>query len=134
MNPRAYAFDPDGGIDAIVLDYVDGCPVLADAPPEPTAFDLHRLVDPSIPGSAEPAEPNPDDDEPSAADRCWWAESTRNACLAGVPLDTFRVMCAAAGLGAVGFCDGFEPHAEDWPTLDDVPLPTWDDGLLLAEV
>jgi len=41
-------------------------------------------------------------------------------------------MCDAAGLGPVGFVEGFDPDTSDWPTSADVPLPTWDDEPALA--
>lgn len=74
MTPRP-TFDPDGFIDALVVDHEDGFPVTVEAPPDPTGFDLaglHRLVDPSIPADAIPAEPG-EPSGPTAADSAWWA-------------------------------------------------------------
>lgn len=127
MRPRP-TFDPDGFIDALVVDHEDGFPVTVEPSPEPTDFalaGLHRLVDPTIPASAVPTEPAPDDDEPSTADRRWWALMTREHCPEGVPLPLYRLACEVVGLGPVGFCEGFEPHAGDWPS---------DTGVIPAEL
>lgn len=115
-------FDPFGSLDGLVHGEIDGHPVFAllddQSPPPFPDFDL--LDDRDVP--AEVA----DTDHVLDADRAWWMEQTAAHCPADVPLTTYRAMCDDAGLGPVGFCTGFEPHAEDWPTAADVPLPAWD--------
>ncbi len=84
-------------------------------------FRCRELTDPTIDDRAVPADlPDlADPDGPTAADAAWWAESTRLRCPIGVPLPLYRLACECVGLGPVGFCEGFEPHTEDWPTDTD---------------
>lgn len=115
-------FDPTGSLDDLVAGELEGRLLL-------TAFDhdyqCRELTDPTLDDRDVPAEVV-DIDPAGHADRAWWLEQTAAHCPADVSLPTYRAMCDDAGLGPVGFCDGFEPDARDWPSSDDAPLPTWD--------
>ena len=117
MNPR-WMFDPENKLAS-----------LADESALMPPPDVYADVDGSIRPEDVPAEVE-DLDPVTLADRAWWKRQTRHRCPAGVPIVVYRGMCDAAGLGPVGFVDGFDPDPSDWPGLDDVPLPTWADPLL----
>ncbi len=125
MTPH-WTFDPDGALDSLIVDHADGF-VIPDPPPtDMPAPDPFAGVDPTIPAEAVPADPGLPGG-PTEADARWWAEMTREHCPTGVALGVYRGMCERAGLGPVGFADGFEPHPGDWPTEADTPLPRWAD-------
>ncbi len=121
-------FDPTGALDGLVIERVEGVAIFAEPAPEPPAFDPYTLVDPDLDDRDVPAEVK-DLDPADDIDRAWWIAQCELHRPEGVAPDLYREMCTDASLGSCEFFAGFEPHASDFPGLDDVPLPTWDDPL-----